>query len=249
MMFEHFRKTATAEEKQTDEIVELLKDSATVVALKSERQARINSDRRAALERLAAAEQESSETLPGLYQQFEAAKQDVEEIETKFREDIAAARGKRDRLDYQYTCAKFRIEQAMSKDQRLLLNTTAPALDEFWRWLWAEDEKARHAVAVRLGIKVNLAGASRMIRSNVTPIEQRRVVIRAAMDRVEAMKFEVIEDLMTEIAALKASIPPDRYPDKNIEVLLPRPRDETPRYTDNAKDERPAILKPEISWW
>jgi hypothetical protein len=202
-MFENLLRT-DEKEKESDEIFDLLKDSPTLEALKGERQAKVNADRRAALERIEAAERERSETLPALQRKFEAAKQRVENIEAKFKQDMAAACTERDRVDYDHATARFRIDNALSKDRRLLLDTAAPEIDELYRWLLAEDDKARNAVAVRLGIKRDIVGASRLVVSNAAAISQHRTTIRSVMNRLEAMKFEVIDDVAAEIATAQS---------------------------------------------
>jgi hypothetical protein len=245
-MFERFLKT----DDEKDELMGLLKDSPTLETLKSEKQAKINADRRAALNRIAAAERELCETLPALQQSKNAAKQHIEQVEANFKEQLSAAWRDFGKKDYEHNCAKFRIENRIDKDRRILRDTAPPELDELWRWLLAEDDKARNACDVKLGIKRNpFAGASRLVNSNARAIAQRRACIAALMDRIEEMRFEVVEDVAAEIAKLKASIPPDAYPAEEIEeVLPPAPRDEAPRYSDNAKDDRPKIAVPEVTW-
>jgi hypothetical protein len=249
-MFEQFLKTETEKEKHSEEIIGLLTDSATVSALKAERQAKINTDRRAALEGITAAERERDETLPPLFEQLQAARLRIEEINIKYKAEMKEACSERDKADYEHNRAKFRIDNAIERDRRLLRDTAAAELDELWRWLLAEDDKARNACDVKLGIKRNpFAGASRLVNSNAGAIAQRRAAIKAAMHRIEEMRFEVVEDVAAEIGKLKASIPADACPADEIEeVLPPPPRDEGPHYTDNAKDDRPKIAVPEISW-
>jgi hypothetical protein len=249
-MFEQFLKTETEKQKHSEEIIGLLTDSATVSALKAERQAKINTDRRAALEGITAVERERDETLPPLFEQLQAARLRIEEINIKYKAEMKEACSERDKADYEHNRAKFRIDNAIERDRRLLRDTAAAELDELWRWLLAEDDKARNACDVKLGIKRNpFAGASRLVNSNAGAIAQRRAAIKAAMHRIEEMRFEVVEDVAAEIAKLKASIPADAYPADEIEeVLPPPPRDEAPHYTDNAKDDRPKIAVPEISW-
>jgi hypothetical protein len=249
-MFEQFLKTETEKEKHSEEIIGLLTDSATVSALKAERQAKTNRDRRAALEGITAAERERDETLPPLFEQLQAARLRIEEIESKYSAALKAARSERDKADYVHNRAKFKIENAIERARRLLRDTAPPELDELWRWLLAEDDKARNACDIKLGIKRNpFAGASRLVNSNAGAIAQRRACINAAMHCIEEMRFEVVDDVAAEIAKLKASIPPDTYPAEEIEeVLPPPPRDEAPRYSDNAKDDRPKIAVPEVTW-
>jgi hypothetical protein len=249
-IFERPLRTESSEkENLADEIMSLLKDSPTLEALKSERRAKINAERRGALQRIARVEQERSQTLPVLYQSFKAAKLRVEELEAEFKTDMAAACRERDRLDYEHACARFRIDNSLSKDRRLLLDTAAPELDELYRWLLAEDEKARSKISVKLGIKRDVVGVSSLVMSNAAAISRRRAAIKAVMTRIDELRFEIVEDVAGEIATLKASIPPEGYSDEEIEERLPPlPRDEAPRYTDDAKD-RHKIHVPDISWF
>jgi hypothetical protein len=110
-MFERFLKSESEKEKHADEIMGLLKDSPTLEALRDERQAKINADRCAALDRIAAAERERDETLPPLYERLEAARLRIEELEAKFKADLQLACSERDKRDYEHTCAKFRLDK------------------------------------------------------------------------------------------------------------------------------------------
>jgi hypothetical protein len=230
-MFERFLKTETEKEKHSDEIIGLLTDSVTVSALKAERQAKVQEQRRAAVARITEAESERDETLPALFEQLQAARLRIEEIDIKFKADMKTACRERDEKDYEHNRAKFRFDNAIETDRRLLRDTTAPEIDEFWRWLLAADDKARHSHETHIAIKKEGMGpATRTFDSNAKAIAQRREAIKKAMERVELMKFEVVEDVAAEIATLKASIPADSYVMESSEVILPIVQPDYDRY-------------------
>jgi hypothetical protein len=101
---------------------------------------------------------------------------------------------------------------------------------------------------VKLGIKSLPLGASnRVIESNLTAISQRRAAIKKALDRVEQMRFEVVEDLAGEIASIKKSIPRDSYPTSRTEAPIPRIQDQYERYGGDSGD-KPKNAEPRITW-
>lgn len=252
-MFERFLKTDDEKAKRADEIMSLLKDSPTLTALKSEREAKTQEERRAALARIARAARERDETLPPLFEQLQAARLRIEEIEAKYKTDMKAASSERDEKDYEHNRAKFRIDNAIERDRRLLRDTAAPEIDEFRRWLLAEDDKARHAFEIKIAVRKDGIGpGTRVIDSNSKVIEQRREAIKKAMDRVEQMKFEVVDDVAAEIATLKTSIPPDSHTMETTEVTLPIVQaDDYERYGGEWGDDQKKHLlpPPKIEAW
>jgi hypothetical protein len=195
-----------------------------------------NNVRVAAAKRISEIEAERDKTVPALDAAADHALHRIEatKLELRTAEQVLDA-ARRERLG-----AKFEFQAAIDAQRAVLRRTASPKINDAERELVREAERLRTEVFSKIatGFDTRLSRDVHVVTSNARDINAKQDAIRAALRRLDALRFEIIDDVDAAIVTIISNIP-TIIADEEVRAVVATPREpERPRYS-SAPDDAP----------